>query len=244
MSALPAAILFDLDDTILSFGRRIDQIAEAARRLQRELHPCPPEAAAEAMEAANEAFWADAERHKAWRRRPLVESRRLIAAEAFAALRARGHGELTDALAHRFGELFHQVREGHLRPFPDAYEVLDEIRRRGVKMALVTNGRAEIQRAKIARFELERRFDHIQIEGEHGFGKPEEKAYLHAMEVLQVGPKDTWMVGDNLEWEVAAPQRLGIWSIWHDPWGQGVPEGSPVKPDRIIRALKELLETP
>jgi FMN phosphatase YigB (HAD superfamily) len=35
---------------------------------------------------------------------------------------------------------------------------------------------------------LEHRFDHIQIEGEHGFGKLEERAYNHAMEVLGVGP--------------------------------------------------------
>ena len=68
-------------------------------------------------------------------------------------------------------------------------------------MALITNGAAEPQRAKVVRFALEHRFDHIQIEGEHGFGKPEERAYNHAMEVLDVGPEETWMVGDNLEWE-------------------------------------------
>ena len=49
------------------------------------------------------------------------------------------------------------------------------------------------------------------------------------------------MVGDNLEWEVAAPQRLGIFSIWCDHAGAGVPEGSTVVPDRIIRSLGELL---
>jgi hypothetical protein len=42
---------------------------------------------------------------------------------------------------------------------------------------------------------------------EHGFGKPEERAYNHAMEVLIVGPNETWMVGDNLEWEIVAPAR-------------------------------------
>ena len=86
----------------------------------------------------------------------------------------------------------------------------------GVRLALVTNGAAEPQRAKVIRFALEERFDHIQIEGEHGFGKPEERAYTHAMEALGVGPQETWMVGDNLEWEIAAPQRLGIYAIWYD----------------------------
>jgi FMN phosphatase YigB (HAD superfamily) len=32
------------------------------------------------------------------------------------------------------------------------------------------------------------------------------------MSVLGVEAHETWMVGDNLEWEVAAPQRLGIFA--------------------------------
>lgn len=49
------------------------------------------------------------------------------------------------------------------------------------------------------------------------------------------------MVGDNLEWEVVTPQRLGIFAIWYDPAGKGLPEGSSIRPDRIIHALPELL---
>jgi hypothetical protein len=41
------------------------------------------------------------------------------------------------------------------------------------------------------------------------------------------------MVGDNLEWEVVSPQRLGIHAIWHDGYGVGLPADSPIRPDRI-----------
>ena len=40
---------------------------------------------------------------------------------------------------------------------------------------------------------------------------------------------------------MVAPQRLGIFAIWIDVHGDGLPEGSTVKPDRIIRSLTELL---
>ena len=56
-----------------------------------------------------------------------------------------------------------------------------------------------------------------------------------------VGPDETWMVGDNLEWEIVAPQRLGIYAIWYDGYGAGLPADSPIKPDRVIRSLPELL---
>ena len=59
---------------------------------------------------------------------------------------------------------------------------------------------------------------------------------------LGVEAHETWMVGDNLEWEVVAPQRLGIHAIWHDLAGEGVPEGSTARPDRVIRSLHELLD--
>ena len=128
-----------------------------------------------------------------------------------------------------------------MRLFPDAHEVIDALKSRGTRLALVTNGAAEAQRAKIKRFDLACRFDHIQIEGEHGFGKPEERAYIHAMQRLGIAAGETWIVGDNLEWEVEAPQRLGIYAVWYDGYGTGLPPGCPIRPDRIIRSLAELL---
>ena len=146
-----------------------------------------------------------------------------------------------EAVGDALADAYNALHDEELSMFPDAHETLDRLKELGVKLALITNGAAEPQRAKVVRFALEHRFDHIQIEGEHGFGKPEERAYKHAMGVLGVCPYETWMVGDNLEWEIVAPQRLGIYAIWHDGYGVGLPANSPIRPDRIIRRLSELL---
>jgi putative hydrolase of the HAD superfamily len=159
----------------------------------------------------------------------------------FSALAEAGHGVLAVDLVQRLADRFNAFREEQMFVFPGAHDAIDTFKELGVKLALITNGAAETQRAKIERFALAHRFDHIQIEGEHGFGKPEEKAYLHAMEALGVTARDTWMIGDNLEWEVEAPQRLGIYAIWIDVHGQGLPAESSIRPDRIIRSLTELL---
>jgi FMN phosphatase YigB (HAD superfamily) len=65
--------------------------------------------------------------------------------------------------------------------------------------------------------------------------------YKRALEALQASSRDAWMVGDNLELDVAAPQRLGIHGVWLDYAKRGVPPGSLVTPDRIITALSELI---
>jgi putative hydrolase of the HAD superfamily len=239
---LPKAILLDLDDTILSaFGQAEGQWQRVVAEFIEHLAPHPPEEIVAAVQAYSRYLWADQVRHKHWRHR-IGEARRHIVASAFAELeRKAGHPvpppEVLDALADRFN----QVQEAELRMFPGSHETLDRLKELGVKLALVTNGAAEPQRKKVVRFALEHRFDHIQIEGEHGFGKPEEQAYRHALAALGVEAKDAWMVGDNLEWEVVAPQRLGIFAIWYDGYGIGLPPDSPIRPDRIIRSLPELL---
>lgn len=240
MPDLPRAILFDLDETLLSFGRRPLILAEVAEEFAPVLAPLTPASVADRLEAALRVFWSDPEVHRIWRFK-LGEARRKVVSEAFEALRSQAPG-LTPEFAVTFAERFHAYREAQARFFPGALEAVDELKRRGVKLALVTNGAAAVQRAKIERFDLAHRFDHIQIEGEAGFGKPEAQAYLHAMAALGVQAHETWMVGDNLEWEVAAPQRLGIYAIWHDHLGEGLPKDSPIRPDRIIRSIGELTE--
>jgi putative hydrolase of the HAD superfamily len=201
--------------------------------------PLEPDELALRISAEAQEFWSDAARHKEWRAK-LDDALRIIFARAFAAFEpvSAVSTVLREAIADRFTRL----RDEEMKLFPGAYETIDALRDRGVKLALVTNGASEVQRGKIVRFALEHRFDHIQIEGEHGFGKPEERAYVHALGALNLKAPDVWMVGDNLEWEVAAPQRLGIYAIWHDAYQQGLPAGSPIKPDRIITRLTELLE--
>lgn len=237
---LPTAILFDLDETIISFGSRRLILQTVAEEFPDRFGPVTSEEAGETLEATFRAFWADEVRAAYWRQN-LIEGRKLAVAAAFAALTDRAPG-LTPDFAAIFGERFHIYREEQAKFFPGALETVEELKRRGVKLALVTNGAAEPQRAKVERFNLARLFDHVQIEGEAGFGKPDEQAYLHAMQALGVTPDETWMVGDNLEWEVVAPQRLGIYAIWHDHLGEGLPPGSDAKPDRIIRSIAELLD--
>ncbi len=243
MAPLPRAILFDLDDTILSFGRRSLVLEAIAERTPDWFAPLTSRVAAAAMEARFKAFWADQDRHKAWRPR-LAEARRMLVAEAFEDLNAAGAPGLTPARAHEFADRFHAYRETEAKLFPGALETIDALKAAGVRLALVTNGQSVPQRAKVERFDLARRFDHVQIEGDHGFGKPEDRAYRHALRALGVEPQEAWMVGDNLEWEVAAPQRLGIFAIWHDHLGDGLPADSPIRPDRIIRSIPELLTPP
>jgi putative hydrolase of the HAD superfamily len=135
------------------------------------------------------------------------------------------------ALAHDMADTYAAEREALICFFPQAEATLQYLCDHHVVLALITNGAAQHQRQKVQRFGLERFFTTILIEGEVGYGKPEEAVYLRALETLDLAPDAVWSVGDNLEWDVSAPQQLGMFGIWHDVRAQGLPPTSPVIPD-------------
>jgi putative hydrolase of the HAD superfamily len=196
MTPLPRAMLIDMDDTILSaYGRPEIAWNKVAAEFAGELAPLSPQQVASTVLDSGRKFWATAE--AAWRLK-LAEARQVVVKDAFATLAAAGQPALPEELAVRLADRLTAYREEEMFMFPGAHDAIDALKALGVKLALVTNGAADTQRAKVERFALAHRFDHIQIEGEHGFGKPEERAYLHAMEALGVTAPDTWMIGDNL----------------------------------------------
>ena len=228
----PRAILFDLDDTLIDHSGTYQTCWQAAAERAAAIFPdLTPEQFLEAKDEAARAYW-DAN-HREGRLDLRMGRRRVVEAT----LETLG---LDTAHAAEIADLFHECREGGYELLPGAVETLEALREAGIKLALVTNGESLLQRSKLERFELARHFDHIQIEGEFGLGKPDEEAYRAALEALDVRPEEAWMIGDNLEWEVAAPQRVGIFSIWVDAAGNGLPAESDVKPDHIVRSVREL----
>ena len=240
MKGLPLAILFDLDDTIIrAYARPAEAWDRLLQRFAQPLAVVDDQASLVAirqtMMATGREFWTDRTIAARWRL-DIPQARRTVAR-----LTLQRMGRANDQLADTIADAFTEMRRQEYQLYPDAHATLDALRAAGVKLALITNGQGETQRAKVARFALDERFDHIQIEGEFGQGKPEEPVYHHALERLGVAARDTWMVGDNLEWEVEVPQRLGMLGIWYDPFGDGLPPDSTVVPDRILRRLDELL---
>ncbi|MFX4221430.1 MAG: HAD family hydrolase [Thalassobaculum sp.] len=236
---LPTAILFDLDDTLISAHLHPRKAwTKALQTLDGGLPEAPSaEDAAVAIHGAARWYWSDAERHRIGRL-DILTARKTILTKAFAEMGWREDADLID----RLGRHFTDQRSRDTKLFPDAVETLEGLAGRGVRLGLITNGNAVEQRAKVDRFDLARHFVHVQIEGEVGFGKPEERAYAHALENLGTSVEETWIIGDNLDWEVVVPQRLGFYSIWRDPIGKGLPAESEAKPDRIVTRLTELLE--
>ncbi len=238
VAPLPPAILFDLDDTIVAYDASVET---GWRMVCEHFAPRIPGADPVALHAAIKRqadwYWSDPERHRRGRM-GLPAARAEIVAAVLAAL-GRPDAELARAMAQMRTELHTQSIE----PFPGAVAALRALRAAGVRLGMVTNGAADAQRGKINRFDLGPLFDCIVVEGEFGCGKPDERVFRHALAALGVTPADAWMVGDNLAFDIAPAQALGLTGIWHDVKGQGLPPGAPCQPHRIIRRISELISS-
>jgi putative hydrolase of the HAD superfamily len=180
-------------------------------------------------------FWSDPERQRR-ERVDMLGAWTKIAARALEVC-----GETDPRTAAAIAELYAERRRAAWRLFPEAAAFLARLREQRVPLALVTNGDARHQRDKIARHDLARWFDAILIEGEMGYGKPDEKVYREALRRLGVAAVDAWMVGDHLEFDVGAPQRFGLRGVWVDRAGAGLPANADVTPHRIVRDLSGML---
>lgn len=227
-------MLFDLDDTLVAFGA----VGEESWRQAVDAYKtrCPAAAGLpiqQTIAAKSTWFWGDAERHRTGRL-DISAARRSIVILAFREL------GLPEADAVEVADRFSRLRLDNMYVFPGVHDALSGLRARGFAMALLTNGDSALQRWKVGKFGLERYFPHVLIEEELGFGKPDRRVYERALDAMGVGPGDAVMVGDNLEWDVAGPQAVGVRGIWVDRKGRGLPPSAGIVPHRIIQCVTEL----
>lgn len=232
---LPLAMLFDLDGTLVDYNISRDS---GWRQAVKECSNLPgsidPDNLVERIVKTAEWFWSDEFRNATWRRK-IIESRREIARITFSDLGIQD-SSLSDGIADKCTD----IREKTVTLIAGATDTLARLKDEGIPLALITNGARETQRAKITRFGLDKIFETVLVEGEIGYGKPDERIYRLALKSLEIGqPENAWMVGDNIVWDVISPQRIGIKGFWVNPNNAKNPYEE--QPYRTIQSVKDLL---
>ncbi|MGW3564562.1 HAD family hydrolase [Streptomyces sp. NPDC000941] len=109
-------------------------------------------------------------------------------------------------------ELYDALYDRHMepaawRPYPDTAEVLGELRRRGVRIAVVSNIGWDL-RPVFRGHGLDEFVDAYVLSYEHGIQKPDPRLFRVACDALVLAPADTVMVGDDRRADGGA-SRLG-----------------------------------
>ena len=182
-----SAIVFDMDDTLYSEK-------EYVRSGYRQIAKILPQ-----VQNAEEKLWKFFEEKK-----PAIDE--LLKTEGIYSEKIKNECVRT----YRF-----QTPEIHL--YEGTYDMIQEMKKRGLQIGLITDGRPEGQRATIESLGLEALVDEIIVTDELGgteYRKPNPRAFEIMKEKLNVEYAQMCYVGDNIHKDFMAPEKLGMRCIW------------------------------
>ena len=99
-------------------------------------------------------------------------------------------------------------------PFPDTLPMLTELKEKGYKIALITNGQHALQYKKLELTGLRYVFDEIIISGDVGVEKPDPEIFLMMLDKLALAPQEAVYVGDNPINDILGAHRAGMKTLW------------------------------
>lgn len=201
-NSVPVAVVFDGDDTLWSTEALYDRARQQAR--------------AEVVRAGLDgAEWESIER------RIDVENVRHLGfgterfptscVQAYEAV-ARGRGvPVNSAVMERVRSAAKTVFSQDPPLVFGARELLEGLRARGTRLALLTKGDHDLQTRRVQRSGIADLFDVIHIVSE----KPP-AAFRAVVAELEVEPKDTWSVGNSIRSDILPAVEAGLLAVWID----------------------------
>lgn len=120
-------------------------------------------------------------------------------------------------------------------PFANLIEMLEELKRRNLKLGIITNGKGQFQMDNIKALGIENYFDAILVSEWEGIKKPDPQIFERALDRLNASPNESVFVGDHPINDVEAAKKVGIIGIWKKDF-----QWSAVEADFIVDYLLEL----
>lgn len=117
---------------------------------------------------------------------------------------------VADRLFAHFSESYH----GYCHLTDDVRRTLDELRRRRLKLGVITNGGSAMQRRKLAALGIDHAFDAILVSEEEGVRKPDAEIFRRALARLEVAAREAMFVGDHPVADVEGSHRAGLLAVW------------------------------
>jgi 2-haloacid dehalogenase len=123
--------------------------------------------------------------------------------------------------------------------FPDVVEALGELRKRGKRLAILSNGSPSMLDAVVRHAGLDKTFEHVLSAEEVGIYKPSRRVYRLAMQKLHVQDTPSICFVSANTWDAQAAAQFGFQVVRLARTSKR-DDQMPGKPARVIKGLGEL----
>jgi HAD superfamily hydrolase (TIGR01509 family) len=151
-------------------------------------------------------------------------------------VRERG-GHPSADYAEGFRRMSLSMAETFIVPDPEAKATIDELTRRGVPVAVLSNGWNPLQNIKARRAGFTGR---VLASGDLGVQKPDAEAFEALALALELEPDRCFYVGDDPKSDIMGAMNAGFRAVWLDNEGKTYPSDVP-PPDHVVHSLRGVL---
>ena len=126
-----------------------------------------------------------------------------------------GYTDLPESLLLAALQAMYQVSESFWHVEAEALPALDDLRRQGYRLGLISNAAddANVQRL-VDKAGLRAYFDVLLTSAGQGIRKPHPHIFQTALQTWQASAAQAVMVGDMLSADIQGANNLGIYSVW------------------------------
>jgi 2-haloacid dehalogenase len=126
-----------------------------------------------------------------------------------------------------------------MAPYPEVAEVLSALKGRGDRLAILSNGDADMLNDAVRGAQLEGTFDAVISVVSAGIFKPSPKVYQLVIGRFGGAPADVSFQSSN-RWDIAGAKAFGFRCVWINR--TNAPDEYPdLRPDRVVADLRPLL---
>lgn len=112
---------------------------------------------------------------------------------------------------------YHNVKFALLRLFPNTMPTLIDLKSKGYKLGVISNGLTIKQYEKLVRLGLHHFFDFVITSEEAGVEKPDTAIYELAMKRMGCDPENSVMIGNNFKDDIMGAIDAGMSAIYLTP---------------------------
>lgn len=140
-------------------------------------------------------------------------------------------------LAIEMGDLYVATSPLKTALMEGTQEVLAQLKDKGYRMHIITNGFEEIQHVKLKNTGIDHFFEEIITSERAGVKKPHEQIFHHSLKLAKASANDSVMIGDDLPVDILGAKAVGMKQVYFNPKAEPHQE----EITKEIQSLKEML---
>ena len=227
-------LFIDFDDTLYdTHGNAVIALSETFEAFHLERWFSDPQMFYDAYWMANIDLWSRYSKGEI--------DRPFLIVERFRRPLSEGKGlEVTKELCLEMSDRFLEFCSSKPGVVEGAHELMDDLKRKGYRMHMTSNGFHEVQYKKLEACGLRDYFDTIILSEDAGVNKPSPLYFDYALRQSGASRETTLMIGDNLQTDILGALNAGFDAMLFNRWKSDPNEGAQA-PTYVVDTLRDIM---